>query len=85
MTEVTLPVDTFNIIADTLVNEHKPYKGKPSALQGYVNYPIPIGNPNKEKFYYSDNVERLSKIKRKYDPRNVFLQPLQIPAAPDKE
>lgn len=84
MTSQSTSVDAFNIIANTLVNEHKPYKGEPSAVQGYVNYPTPIGNPNYKKFYYGDNVERLSKIKRKYDPRNVFLQPLQIPAADEE-
>ena len=83
MTDADLSVDVFNSITEILVNKH--YKGDPAAVQGYVNYPTPVGNPNWERFYYGDNAQRLSVIKRKYDPRNVFTLPIQIAPAADDE
>ena len=66
-------------VTNILVKEH--YKGDPSALQGYVNYPTPIGNPDWKKFYFGENYDKLSVIKRKYDPTSVFGNPIQVQPA----
>lgn len=39
--------------------------------QQYVNYPA-IENPDYEKAYYGDNLEKLKRIKKEFDPNNFF-------------
>ena len=79
MTSDQTPAEVLTEITNILVNDH--YNGDPSALQGYVNYPGPIGNRYWKKFYYGENYEKLSKIKAKYDPLGVFGNPIQVQAA----
>ena len=83
LTPVASPTETVTYITNTLVNKH--YDGDASALQGYFNYPSPIGNPDWRKFYFGENYERLSKIKRKYDPTSIFDIPNQPQPAASKE
>mmetsp|Transcript_11695 Transcript_11695/g.25649 ORF Transcript_11695/g.25649 Transcript_11695/m.25649 type:complete len:663 (+) Transcript_11695:369-2357(+) len=73
--------DDYEKITAILANKH--YKDA-NKLQGYYNYMNPIGNPNWRYYYFGDNYARLSEIKAKYDPKNVFGNPMQVqPAVPE--
>lgn len=43
----------------------------------YVNYPA-LENENYESAYYGENIDRLKKLKTKYDPSNSFSHPQSI-------
>lgn len=45
----------------------------------YINFPL-LELPYYEENYYGGNVERLSKVKRRYDPYNIFHFPQSIRA-----
>ncbi len=49
--------------------------------QSYVNFPNPE-LPDWARAYYGRNLERLTQIKRKYDPNNVFKYGQSIPLSP---
>ncbi|KAL7552285.1 hypothetical protein ACHAWF_015531 [Thalassiosira exigua] len=71
--------DTYDQVADLLIREV--YDGDRTKLRGYYNYMNAPGNPNWPEYYFGENVEKLSKIKKKYDPANMFGNFLQIPPA----
>lgn len=48
--------------------------------QSYVNFPN-RDQPDWERAYYGTNLKRLSQVKRKYDPHNIFTFPQSIPLA----
>ena len=51
----------------------------PYAEGSYIN--VPDSSINDLKTYYGDNLARLQKVKRKYDPENVFRFEQSIPPA----
>ena len=68
----------YEIATEILAKKH--YKDA-TKLQGYYNHMNPIGNPNWRKYYFGDNYARLSQIKAKFDPLNVFGNPRQVEPA----
>lgn len=50
----------------------------PAKVRGYYNNLGPVGTPNWKSLYFGDNYDRLSQIKAKYDPLNIFGKPLAI-------
>jgi hypothetical protein len=53
---------------------------RPFTKGAYVNGPD-LSNKNWPEAYYGSNFERLTKVKAKYDPKNVFNFPQSIPPA----
>ncbi len=57
---------------------------QPYITGSYVNVPdLSIKNYGQE--YYGDNLDRLQKVKAKYDPENLFNFVQSIPLAPDRD
>jgi hypothetical protein len=61
------------------------FYGYTSKLQGYYNYMNPPGIPNWHYCYFGENYNRLSQIKRDYDPHNFFEKNQQVEPAMSKE
>eukprot|EP01083_Nonionella_stella_P222963 795138_1 len=73
--------DHYNQVAAILANQH--YKDA-NKLQGYYNYMGTVGDKNWCHYYFGSNCRRLSEIKAKYDPMNVFGNPMNVePAVPE--
>ena len=64
----------------TLVNQWWP-EVQQYLTGSYLNYPtLSLGSEYPSAFW-GDNLPRLQKVKRKYDPDNVFANPLSVPLA----
>ena len=68
---------TISEDATNALLKDKAFKNDRNKLKGYYNYMSPE-IPNWRRFYFHKNWERLTKIKGKYDPLNVFGKPLTV-------